>query len=282
MACINPLVTIAIPFFNNGQYLLYAITSVINQTYRNWELLLVDDGSSDNSREIAEQAVRKDKRIRLFSDGLNKGLAVRLNESVSLAKGDYYARMDADDIMAVDRIEQQVHYLLNNPHVDVVGSSAMIIDRDNRITHSMNYQGVNDGFIHPTVMARTQWFRKNRYHEGLLRSQDYELWLRSGSSSTFYNLTKPLLFYRVYEAQSYQKKVRAFKSLYPIYKDYRKYNKSFMWSIKRCFYSCYKIVVYWVFHQLGFVGYLNKKRWGKELPSELCLSELDLREAIAV
>ena len=95
----NIFVTIAIPFYNSECFLADAIQSVVNQTYINWELLLMDDNGTDGSRKIAEKFAAKDKRIRLVSDNENHGLPSRLNESVELAKGEIYVRMDDDDIM---------------------------------------------------------------------------------------------------------------------------------------------------------------------------------------
>ena len=100
------LVTIGIPFYNASQFLEYAIKSVINQTYTNWELILVDDGSTDDSLSIARSF--NDQRIKILSDGVNKGLVSRLNEIILNSRGSYIARMDADDIMHFERIEKQI------------------------------------------------------------------------------------------------------------------------------------------------------------------------------
>lgn len=274
------LVTIAIPFYNSEEYLSYSILSVINQTYRNWELILIDDGGFDNSLRIANEFANKDKRIRVVSDGLNKGLASRLNESVKMAKGEYYARMDADDIMATDRIEKQVIYLISHPGVNVIGCSAMIIDDNNNITHSVNQSGITDSFIHPTVMAKTLWFKNNPYDERQRRCQDYELWLRTAGESVFYNMPEPLLFYREYETLSLKKQKAAHNALVPVYSNYRKYSKSFLWSLKKKVSSYIKLAIYIFFDSLGKMETLNKWRWHRELPSDDLLSDVDLKKSI--
>lgn len=276
----KPLVTIAISFYNVEKFLPYAIMSVINQTYKNWELLLIDDGSSDQSIVIAEEFANKDKRIKLISDGKNKGLAARLNESVEMANGDLYARMDADDVMIVNRIEEQVSFLTEHPDVDVVGSSAMVIDINNKIINSMDYTGVCDTFIHPTVMTRPQWLKNNRYNDNLKMSEDRELWLRTQGTNTFYNFSQPLLFYRIYENESYQKMLRAFKTFSPIYGSYNNYGKSLFWFLKSFVILSFKLVVYWICYHLGCMKILNKKRWGRELSPEFKLSDVDLLNAI--
>src|SRR5690242_569481 len=106
----SPVVTIGLPFYNNRSTLELAIKSVIAQTYSNWNLILLDDGSTDGSREIAKNYVDDDK-ISLISDGINKGLICRLNQLAHLATGKYLARMDADDLMDPERIKKQVEYL---------------------------------------------------------------------------------------------------------------------------------------------------------------------------
>lgn len=135
----KPLVTIAIPFYNCDQFLDMAICSVINQSYSNWELLLINDGSTDKSLEIALKY--KDPRIKLISDGSNKGLIYRLNQSIVLAHGYFYARMDADDIMHPKRIECQVEYMINNPQIDVLGTSYYSINSDNNIMYQIDIGG---------------------------------------------------------------------------------------------------------------------------------------------
>ena len=125
------LVTIGMPFYNSGNYLRYSIISVINQTYQNWELLVINDGSTDNYREVIDSF--HDEKIKIIDDGKNLGLPARLNQLTHLAKGYYYARMDADDIMRLDRITKQVDYMLKNPEIDVVGTMAYGIDGDNNM-----------------------------------------------------------------------------------------------------------------------------------------------------
>ena len=122
------MVTIGLPFYNAEKYLALAIESVLQQTYTNWELLLLDDGSTDNSLSIAQSYAQKDSRIKVISDGKNKNLATRLNELPSLAQGLYLARMDADDIMLPARIERQLAVLKAHPEIDVLGTNAYIIN----------------------------------------------------------------------------------------------------------------------------------------------------------
>lgn len=200
----HPCITVAIPIFNAEKYVEMAINSVLAQTYDNFELFLIDDGSSDGSLDLIRGL--NDPRIQVFSDGKNQGLTYRLNESVRLAKGEFYARMDADDLMLTTRLECQLEYLLNNPQCDVVGSEAYIIDGSNRLTGIRGGNPFSEsgfasvlrrgGFIHPSVMGRTAWFRAHPYDINADRCEDIELWLRTADQSHFGQLEEPLLFYR--------------------------------------------------------------------------------------
>ena len=197
-------VSIGIPFYNAQDFLEQAILSVLNQDFKSFELLLIDDGSTDKSLDIAYRF--QDERIKVIHDGQNKGLSARLNELVALSKGEYFARMDADDIMFPQRISQQLAYLQQHNEVDVVGSSAVTIDIKNKITgiicypeHPNNISNVikHQCFIHPSIMAKRSWFIQNPYDEGAIRMEDYNLWMRTFSKYRFYNIAEPLLFYRV-------------------------------------------------------------------------------------
>lgn len=197
-------VSIGIPFYNAQDFLEQAILSVLNQDYKSFELLLIDDGSTDKSLDIAYRF--QDERIKVIHDGQNKGLSARLNELVALSIGEYFVRMDADDIMFPQRISRQLAYLQQHNEVDVVGCSAVTIDIKNKITgiicypeHPNNISNVikHQCFIHPSIMAKRSWFVQNPYDEGAIRMEDYNLWMRTFSKYRFYNIVEPLLFYRV-------------------------------------------------------------------------------------
>lgn len=274
------LVTIAIPFYNSEKYLAYAIQSVINQTYQKWELLLMCDGSSDNSTTIATAYAKKDNRIKLVDDMTNKGLIYRLNQSIAMAKGKYYARMDADDIMVVSRIEEQVTFLDAHPDVDVCGASIMTIDNENRIVGSGFNEGKVNGFIHPTVMGRTSWFKSNPYADWALRAEDFELWSRTSSVSNFYAIGKPLLFYREFGIPTFRKYYLSQRTLLKIFRRYRNYEKSFLWFITNTIKTYCKILVYAIFATLGCLDYLISRRKRQPLPQKLWLTDTDLKNAI--
>lgn len=214
----NTPVTIAIPFYNAQKYILSAIKSVLAQTYTNWELILIDDGSTDGSLEIARSVT--DSRIRVISDGKNLKLAARLNQVTQLAKYDYIARMDADDLIPYDRIEKQVKYLDNHPEIDLVTTGIISITNDESpvyyrcsetetITHNQLLK--RNTVVHPAIMARKSWYLRNKYDESLTVAQDYDLWLRAsyGSDLKLAFIMDPLYYYREEGNITLRKSIRA-------------------------------------------------------------------------
>lgn len=200
----RPLVSIGMPVQNSSRTIGVAIRSLLAQTFGDWELLVIDDGSTDNTPKIVSQ--HEDKRIRLQVDGFRLGLAVRLNQAIELSRGKYFARMDSDDVAYPLRLERQVSYLQANPEVDLVGAWTLVFGRHGaaigkRIapqTHEAICARPMAGFpvAHPTYLGRLEWFRCYRYHESRLRCEDQDLLLRSYRYSRFANLPEILLGYR--------------------------------------------------------------------------------------
>lgn len=196
-------VTIGLPVYNNAPFLADAIQSVLNQTFTDWELLIVDDGSTDESLAVARSFA--DPRIQIRADHTNRGLPARLNEITRLARGRYHARMDADDIMLPDRLQTQVDLLDTCPEVDLVSTYAYAIDVYNQVygirgttqlPTTLREAAGGVPLIHPTVMARQAWFQQHPYRESCRRAQDFDLWLRTLERSSFRVIDRPLLFYR--------------------------------------------------------------------------------------
>lgn len=198
-----PAVTIGIPFFNAAATLRETVRSVFAQTRRDWELLLVDDGSRDGSLALA-QAIA-DPRVRVVSDGVNRGVVYRLNQIADLARASYVCRMDDDDVMHPRRLEAQIAFLDAHPEVDLVASPVISIDERGRIR---GVRGMGPfradavsalrgcPFAQPSAMVRTRWFRENRYDPRFLRAEDHELWCRTAPHSRFAMIEEPYLFYR--------------------------------------------------------------------------------------
>lgn len=199
----NNLISIILPVYNAQKTLKRAINSILNQTYINWELILIDDGSTDNSVSIIKNL--NDKRVKKNFLKKNKGLVYCLNLGISISKGDYIARMDADDISLPERLLCQLQFLKNNKKYDLVGSQAYIFD-DN-IKNVLNIHPKNEkkylsenyyfsyDIPHPTWMARSKWMKKHLYHDRNVYSEDQELLIRASLNSNYYLLNKPLLLY---------------------------------------------------------------------------------------
>lgn len=258
----NTPVTVAIPFFNAERFLGLAIESVIAQTYKDWYLLLIDDGSTDSSLEIAKVFQAKDKRIAVISDGENRNLGYRLNQIPSITKTKYLMRMDADDIMHPEKIEKQMAVLMQNPEIDVLGTNAYSIDEDNKVFGIRFSETRKDhvidakGFVHPTIVAKTEWFRNNKYDDKALRIEDTELWYRTSNHFTFKMIAEPLFFYREIGSGYYRKYFLANNAKKYILK---KYGKEKFW---RNFFmgNSIKGIIYWLFNMIGAEDYLVTRR----------------------
>jgi glycosyltransferase involved in cell wall biosynthesis len=196
-------VTVGIPFYNNEAVLADTIRSVFAQTYHDWELILLDDGSTDGSFALA-QAVQG-AQVRAISDGVNRGVSYCRNQIASLARGEFVAYVDADDLMHPERLERQVIYLDAHPELEVMGTAIITINRANTPLGIRTRQPINleprvvlryGLLMQSTVMGRTRWFRANPYDLGFRRSQDHELWCRTYGQPVFGKLLEPLLFYR--------------------------------------------------------------------------------------
>ncbi len=197
-----------------------AIRSLVRQTFSAWELVLIDDGSRDDGAERVAEF--RDRRIRIVRHAESKGLARRLNEAVELARGEFIARMDIDDICYPERLAEQVGLLRSDPGLDLVASKALVFRRRGEIMGVMSTPTTHDeivarpyrGFIfpHPTWCGKAAWFRKHRYDESMRVTQDQDLLLRSAASSRFAAVDKILLGYRK-ERMDIQKSIRG-RALY--------------------------------------------------------------------
>lgn len=201
----QPLVSIGMPVFNCEKTLEPALNSILNQTYQNWELFLIDDGSQDKTLDIADSF--KDSRIKIIADGLNQQLPNRLNQAIDLSKGKYFARMDGDDISYPQRLQIQVSYLENHPQIDLLTTGCITFSgngnprgkNSQERSHSKicRYPWKDFGLTHPTWMGKLSWFRKYKYSPQAIRMEDQEILLRSYQSSNFTTISNILLGYRV-------------------------------------------------------------------------------------
>ena len=208
-----PKLTIGLPVYNKAPFLALALRSIFAQTFRDWELIVVDDGSTDESLSMLQAL--SDPRVTLLADGKNRGLAVRLNQITRMARGAYLARMDADDLMHPRRLELQLAFLEGRADIDLIGCGLLVLDRNLQPAGVRQYPFAHEDicadtlrdfrFAHPTIMGRTKWFREHPYNEGSRHCEDWQLWAATCKQNHFANLAEPLYFYREYDSYSLAK-----------------------------------------------------------------------------
>ena len=208
-----PKVSVIMAFRNSRATILQAVQSVLAQSLEDFEFIVVDDGSTDDSRELI--VALGDSRIRLLTNVANLGLAASLNRGIDAAVGKYIARMDADDLAYPERLETQLEYLEIQSDVDLLGASVMVFSGEGRCAGVLPTSQQNSviqrsgrlGFFplyHPTWMGKANWFRTHRYDETFKKAQDFELLLRAASTSTYSNVNDVLLAYRYSPTTSLQ------------------------------------------------------------------------------
>ena len=189
-------ISVVMSVYNSDQWLKESISSILNQTFKNFEFIIINDGSTDKSESIIKSFADQDERIRFFNQS-NYGLTRSLNKAVSVSIGKYIARIDADDISLPDRLKKQYEILESSENIglcytnfyeiDFLGKKIrkkMITNRFNLIKHNLS-RGVNN-IAHSSVMFRKSVFDKlSGYREKLKKSQDFDLWLRMSEITTF-------------------------------------------------------------------------------------------------
>jgi glycosyltransferase involved in cell wall biosynthesis len=207
---VTPRVTVLVPIYNNAPYLRAAIDSVLAQTLEDFELLLIDDASADESRAIA--ASYTDPRVRLIVHEQNRGLAATLNHGLELARGELIARQDADDLSVPGRLARQCGFLSDHPDVALVGSLAFAIDQNNRPAKPVDrpidevsirwYALLDNPFIHSSVMFRRDVIRDacGGFQGEYPCPEDYPLWIRVMRQFAVANLHERLVIYRAHRA----------------------------------------------------------------------------------
>jgi glycosyltransferase involved in cell wall biosynthesis len=203
------MISVILPVYNGEKYLVECLDSILTQTFQDFELICIDDGSKDKTKEILLDYSIKDERVRVVSRQ-NMGLIYSLNEGIKLSRFDYVARMDADDICEPNRLEAQFDYM-NRHNIDVLGAYYKIIDENG--DHIGNRKPPSVGFIlksllvfgspfgHPTVMLNKKRIGSDLFYDSNFPSaEDYELWLRLSSDYKFGTVDKFLLRYRVIDS----------------------------------------------------------------------------------
>lgn len=204
-----PKVSVLMPVYNGERFLCESIESIRTQTFTDFELLIVNDGSTDRSVEIIENY--RDPRIRLLLNEKNMGLVSTLNKGIKSARGEYIARMDCDDISMPERFRKQVEFMDDHPEVGVCGSWIKTFsDRDESniiIKYPIESEEIrcrlfyNAAVAHPAVMLRKKLFIDNNLFYAFTYSEDYDLWVRAIYHMQFANIPEILLHYRRSQTQ---------------------------------------------------------------------------------
>lgn len=203
----DPLISIVMPVYNAEPYLVEAIASIIEQTSRDWELICVNDGSTDNSRQLLEWFAEQDNRIRVINQD-NLGIVAALNGGCAIARAPLICRMDADDIALPDRLQRQSQFLRRHPNCTVVGGAIIEIDAAGdplgvsrlpsehaAIVEQLLQRGT--GHFHPTTMIRAEALEAvGGYRRKYQWVEDHDLWLRLAQRGVLANMAEPVLCYR--------------------------------------------------------------------------------------
>lgn len=207
----KPKVTVLMAVYNSEKYLKQAISSILEQTFSDFEFIIINDGSTDNSMTIIQSY--SDERIRFINNSLNRGVIKTVNDGIDLAQGEYIARMDSDDICLPERLEKQVGILDAMPEIAMVSANVVLINTENEEIGfwDSNINAKTGKYIYrllpkdncianPTVLIRSSTLKKYRYNENQKSSEDWDLWLRMASAGEkFFKLNETLVKYRIHD-----------------------------------------------------------------------------------
>ena len=213
----RPAVTVLMPVRNGERWLEQSLRSIAEQTIRDFEFLIVDNGSTDRTPAILDRACASDRRFIALREP-RRGIVPALNTGLAAASAPLIARLDADDMARPNRLERQLDFMAQHPEVGLLGSWADVIDTRGRVYgHRRPLTGHDDlvrvlkfsnPFIHPAVMFRTELVRRlGGYRAAFEVSEDYDLWLRMSEVTVLANLPEPLVFYRLHAGNLMFRKV---------------------------------------------------------------------------
>lgn len=207
----KPLVSVVMPVYNACRFLQESVKSILCQTYRNFEFIIVDDASEDSSWQIIQNLARKNKQIKIYRNSQNLGVSETVKKAISLVKGEFLARMDADDIALPQRIEKQIDYLINHKETVAVGGQCLLIDKNGGVigekTFPTSFSDINKyiwKFIplqQPTLMiARHRLPKKFKYYrDGMDTAEEVELLFKLFQYGKVENLADTVLMYRLHD-----------------------------------------------------------------------------------
>ncbi|MFP4162798.1 MAG: glycosyltransferase family 2 protein [Chitinispirillaceae bacterium] len=270
----KPSVTVMMPAKNEEKYIRYSVDSILHQTYPDWELIIVDDGSTDNTKEIASGYSRSEKRIKVVN-GPKECAAAARNRAIEIASGDYIMNMDADDISHEKRIELLLEEAVKNNN-SVVGSNLHFVDDSMEVKRTLEKPGGNADiragfrrlrkrhtFIPGTLLASSHLLKKTGYNEMYKSMEDWDLILRLSEMPevVFTNVQKPLYLYRINEgSMSLQHETRSRYHLLLIFNQFRRRRQQ----------QEFQSIV-------AFLNYMNGN-WFRKLVCELMLRQISKKQ----
>lgn len=204
----HPTISVILPVYNCEEYIYESVQNILDQTFEDFELLIINDGSTDKSKQIIMSL--NDKRIRYIENRNNQGLIKALNKGLYFAEGEFIARMDADDLCVNIRFQKQLEYFRQEHNADILGTNQYIVGTNNRILHQLNNEEnkvkllLQPAVAHSSVMMKRESLNKNRlyYDKIALHAEDYKLWVDSSLSGlSIHNLPECLCGYRVHNNQ---------------------------------------------------------------------------------
>lgn len=206
----KPVVSVVMSVFNGEPYLREAVESILNQTFRDFEFIIINDGSTDGSAALLESYQKSDARVRVYHEE-NRGVGESLNRGCGQAQGKYIARMDADDIALSDRLMRQVEFMEGHPEIDVVGGAAEFVNPMGKSLVTVRYPETDheiksafsrkNPLLHPTVLLRREVFVAVGGYRPVFKAEDYDLWLRIAEQGQLVNLGEVVLKYRIHPDQ---------------------------------------------------------------------------------
>lgn len=208
-----PKISVLMSAYNCAPYIEESLRSICEQNYTDFEFLIVDDASTDNTWECLQAFSETDSRIRLFRNKKNSGVANCINRLIAESSGQYIARMDADDIALPHRFEKQVD-ILDSGKADLCGSWMIVFGdgpqflwrtrvEDEEIRYELLFSST---FCNPTVMLRRELMERHPYNPEMVPAADYDLWVRIAPDASLYNIPEPLVRYRKHRGQISQRK----------------------------------------------------------------------------
>lgn len=201
------IVSVVMPVYNGEKHLKEAIDSILNQTFTDFEFIIINDGSTDSSESIVLSYA--DERIRYVKNDVNLQIVKSLNKAIELAKGQYIARMDADDISLQIRLEEQVRFMQSHPEIDVCGTWVHTFgDREETWEYPLSHDEIkallllNSALAHPSIIVKRSMFSDFSFSNKYLGAEDYYLWVNSIDHKVFSNIPKVLYRYRLHDKQT--------------------------------------------------------------------------------